>query len=100
MPPNDPRLVGLTDLDIAVERETVLWFDDKALRYCENCDIFTYEEVCPLCFDKDLEAAPTGDPVIDEVLARKKSGEKVSLSEYFKRDADGNYSGAAFDLED
>lgn len=99
LPPNDPRLLALTDTEIALERELQLWMEDAPLRRCATCDVFTYREICPFCSDSELKAGPTGDPAIDDLLAKKDSGEKVSLADYFVRNEDGSYSGRAFDIE-
>lgn len=91
--------MALTETEIALERERQLWMEDAPLRECVACKILTYRTVCPFCFDEELKATPTGDPVIDDMLAQKESGKKVSLSDYFQRDEAGNYIGKAFDLE-
>lgn len=99
MPPNDPRLLALTGIEISLEQDASLWLDEKPLRRCDNCNVYTYRDLCPICFDEELKAGPTGDPVIDDILTRKEKGEKVSLGDYFKINADGSYSGPAFELE-
>ena len=96
MPPNDPRLLSLSEIEIMMDRESDLCLSQRPLRYCDECDIETYRDVCPICHGGELN---TGDPVIDAMIDRKNKGEKVSLSDYFKRDANGNYTGLAFEIE-
>ena len=86
MPPSDPRLLSLTALDILIEREKVEMFSNEGrlLQFCKACGIQTFRNCCPLCGEEDtLEIGPTGDPVIDDLIAQDPEGKIIDLDALF-----------------
>lgn len=77
IPPNDPRLLALTEEELGLEVEMlyVVFHDPKDaepdLRTCDQCEGETYRLYCPYCPD----AAPL--TLLERLVAREEAGETV-----------------------
>lgn len=80
MPPNDPRLLALTEEEVALDLELGLAVREDALaRQCDQCGAWTYRTECPIC---------PGQPPLTEgerLAARERAGERVDWDEYNRK---------------
>lgn len=86
MPPNDPRLLKLTEEELAVEVEllhVLRGYEDTqpeaVLRTCDQCDGETYRHYCPYCPD----AAPL--TLLERLVAKEERGEHVDWTEEYDK---------------
>lgn len=75
LPRNDPRYLGITDEEIALEYELELAADGKELKTCFKCEATTHRDQCPYC-----EVEISGDAEVDDIFARIAAGEEIDLN--------------------
>jgi hypothetical protein len=72
LPPNDPRLLALTEEEIALDLELALAVrEDASLQQCIDCGSWTYRTHCPVC---------PGAPALNELerlVEREQRGEEI-----------------------
>jgi hypothetical protein len=77
LPPNDPRVLALTEEELSLEVELLYALHtgddlpDPELRECDRCHGQTYRTYCPWCPD----AQPL--TLLERLVAREQAGEAV-----------------------
>lgn len=81
--PNDPRYLGMTDIEIAIEYEADLAYQGETLKECPRCHRKTHARACIRCETKRGPLQLTGDIVADAARADEEDGLEVDLDAAF-----------------